>query len=198
MQGYLVKFAEAYGATRPLTDVGEFKVEPEFMAVIVMEGFFALDLRDEPQQSIVVSPADGLIDELRWLGSEEPPFYETTNTDISCDPNCPVGPGEAVLLKEGDVAVAKPRTLCLWCLLGRDKIQDPNVHHPNVDDHDPRIWNPACWVYSLSSKHLSSLSPSVWIRDWDRVQGEGSEARTDEPTFLAWAFNPHGSKCGGG
>ena len=198
MQGYLVKFAEAYGATRPLTDVGDFEVEPEFMAVIVMEGFFALDLRDETQQSIVVSPADGLIDELRWSGSEEPPFYETTNTDTACDPNCTVGPGQAVLLKEGDVAVAKPGTLCLWCLLGRDEIQDRNVHDPNVDDHDPEDLEPGLLgVFALLEAPEDPESFS-WIRDWDRVQGGGSEARTDEPTFLAWAFNPHGSKCGGG
>jgi hypothetical protein len=202
MQGYLVKFAEAYGATRPLTDVNEeeedFEVEAEFMAVVVMEGFFALDLTHEPRQSIVVTPADGLLDGLTPLHSLEPPFYEPINTDTACDPDCTVGPGEAVLLEEGDVAVAQPGTLCLWCLLGRDEVQDPNVHGPNVDDHNSENLEPGLLgVFALLAAPGNPESFS-WIRDWDRVQGDDPAARTDEPTFLSWAFNPHGSKCGGG
>ncbi len=180
MQPYLVKFAEEYGATRP-------NEAAEFMAVVVMDGFFALDLEGGQEGSIVVSPPDGAIEELERI--EEVPYYQLTNVSIPCDPNCTPGPEQSVLLAKGDVTVAKKGTICLWCLLGRDM----DWGEKDLQNPEPGLLG----VYALleGSDDPGSFS---WIQDWDTYQ-QGQQGRApEEQTTLAWAFSPPGSKCGGG
>jgi hypothetical protein len=180
MQPYLVKFAEEYGATRP-------NEATEFMAVVVIDGFFALDLEGSQEGSIVVSSPDGAIDELRRI--EEVPYYQLTDVSIPCDPNCTPGPEQSVLLAKGDVAVVQPGTLCLWCLLGRDM---------TWGEKDPD--NPEPGLLGISALLEGSDDPGSfsWIQDWEDFQ-RGQQGRSPaEQTTLAWAFSPPGSKCGGG
>jgi hypothetical protein len=190
MQPYLVKFAEEYGATNP-------SANEEFMVVVVMDGFFALDLTyptneqsDVPQQPIVVSPADGSVDVLSRTNSvDEPFYYEITSSNTTCDPSCTFGTGEAVLLAKGDVAVVQPGTLCLWCLLGRDMTWGPK----DPDNPEPGLLG----VFALLEGTDDPQSFS-WIQDWITYQGDQQERSLARQTTLAWAFSPPGSKCGGG
>lgn len=183
MQPFSVVFAEEFAATRPLADA-------EFMIVYVREGVFVLDREESGAGSIAVSSSQEEIPILSLIGhvlEDDRPYYDLLNPigflenpdGSPCTRACAVQPSEPVMLRAGDMAIAQAGTLCLWCLLGTNEVKDGETG--------------VLEVYALRDATEGPETFS-WSESWASEQ-----ARTqDEPTMMTWAFNPPGTKCGGG
>ncbi len=179
LQPYAVAFAEEFAAVPEIT-----RFTPEFMVVVVQEGYFGLDAGDG-EEALVVFPAEGAPIPFMTERSEYAPFYELASPasfvqdadGADCTGAWPVPPGTVGQVKPGDRIVAGEGALCLWCLLNTNGVEKDETGLLEVFPLLP------------PGENLESFS---WVRDWD----ESAPTETATPSALTagttrgWAFNP--------
>jgi len=169
-QPYAVVFKDEFASTEFIT-----AGNAESMEVHVIEGSFALDLNPEfePVQILVSTSRDHIERLTPWVDATPPYGTPAPNGDFLtkadgavCTQQCPVSPGEPVLLMPGDVAVADRGAVCLYCLLhGNRGLLEVFVQLDNPSEPDS----------------------FTWIQDWHNPKSTVST----EPVVMAWAFfNP--------
>jgi len=195
LQPYAVAFMKEangspeVGATRRIGNT-------EFMVVIVKQGEFALDVGtiDNVGEigNVVVSSPSGKLAKLTETNVDGVTEFNETGEDFDCVFSCAILPDTPVLLKEGDVAFAKPGAICLWCLL----------HGKVAGVGTPVAGGVIGGLEVLALLETDDTQSFSWIQSWNTPE----EGLASTPTALATgpsairalAFNPGGTRCKGG
>ena len=181
LQPYAVAFAEEYAAVPEMV-----RFTPEFMVVVVQEGYFGLDAGDG-EEALVVFPAAGEPIPFMTERSDAAPFYELVSPpsfvqaagDGDCTTACPVPPGTVVQVKPGDRIVAGEGALCVWCLLNANGVEKDETGLLEVFPLLPPGGN---------------LDEFSWVRAWDASvpSSAATPSATTGGATRGWAsgFNP--------
>jgi hypothetical protein len=152
------------------------------MVVVVREGSFALDVKDQNSASIVVYGAGADVPRLNDFNRESEPFY-VPSEDEPCPQVCQLSPGDEVMLAPGDVVVAAQGGICVYCLLDTDGQRQNErglleVFALRGESDDPQTFS--------------------WIESWDRA-AEGQlpviARRASPGTIRGWAFFDPATRC---
>jgi hypothetical protein len=200
LQHYEVYFGAGWAAVPPVKNT-------EFIVVVVQQGSFVLDLKPEGETpsepgTFLVQPANGETIPIMERHAEAPYYTEGSGVVLDANGNecrhmCLIGDVYAVKVKQGDVVVAKEDGICLWCLL--------NEHASVDDDKGLLLVTPVVAITGFNTEQFS------WVTAWDEARktfgsttknvlanGVAPLSAHTEPVMMAWAFNPAGTKCGGG
>lgn len=191
LQAYDVRFTEKFGSTNGA-------LPGEFLAVVVKQGVFALDLRgDNTAEVLLTSPAGKSVRVLQPDIDAYPmdegigvTYTFADAPELTCELGCKLDTAQPVLLEEGYVAFLKQGTTCLICLLGKsqDFEEGPGVLTVFVLLPDPD-------GAPFTDENAEEFS---WIKGWDQVASNVSRQPDETQSRFAWAFNPGNSRCGGG
>jgi len=211
MRPYAVAFTHGYSAA-PRIGRGSLVDEnlvPEFMVVYVIDGTFAIDpdaIDPEPGKQVVVSTWRKSIPTLKPkdqnLGTLYVPTGDTLKIEIDgtktdCTRACPVSSDVPVALYPGDIAIAEPGALCIYCLIGNGQIGDDQIGQFQPD-HVKGLLE----VYALLPTGANPTDPNdpntfSWLKSWHAEHPGLSRQRNDDTMtgMMAWAFLNPGGRC---